>query len=138
MLSLGFVASVLLTFAGFFLYAVFTYRRRFIELGVLRAIGFSMQQMVALLASELALLLVMGVGVGTALGYWASRLYIPFLQGTATDESRAVPFQILFDWPKVNLIYALLALLFVAALIALVMFLQRLRVFQAIKLGETE
>jgi putative ABC transport system permease protein len=117
---------------------MFTYRRRFVELGVLRAIGFSIKQMVALLAAELALLLVMGVGVGTALGRWASSLYIPYLQGTATAETRAVPFQIIFDWPKVNLIYGLLGLLFVAALIALMMFLMRLRVFQAIKLGETE
>jgi putative ABC transport system permease protein len=94
--------------------------------------------MVALLASELALLLVMGVGVGTVLGRWASQLYIPFLQGAASDESRAVPFLIVFDWPKVNMIYALLALLFVVSLVALVAFLMRLRVFQAIKLGETE
>jgi putative ABC transport system permease protein len=137
-LSLGFVASVMLTFVGFFLYAVFTYRRRFIELGVLRAIGFSTPQMIGLLASELALLLILGVGIGTALGSWASNLYIPFLQSTLTDEGRAVPFVILYDWPRIYMIYAMLSGLFVLSISVLMLFLKRLRIFQAIKLGETE
>jgi putative ABC transport system permease protein len=137
-LSLGFAASVMLTFFGFFLYVVFTYRRRFIELGVLRAIGFSTPQMIGLLASELALLLALGSGVGTALGALASRLYVPYLQGPPPDVNRAVPFLVLFDWPRVNLIYGLLAALFIVSILALVLFLRHLRIFQAIKLGETE
>ncbi|HEY3342668.1 MAG TPA: FtsX-like permease family protein [Anaerolineae bacterium] len=137
-LSLGFLASIMLTFVGFFLYAVFTYRRRFIELGVLRAVGFSTTQMVGLLASELAILLVLGVGAGTALGGWASQLYVPFLQGTLADQNRSVPFIVIFDWSRVTMIYGFLAVLFIASLIALVYFLKRLNIFQAIKLGESE
>ncbi|HMD80830.1 MAG TPA: hypothetical protein VKE92_05945, partial [Anaerolineales bacterium] len=39
LLSVGFFASALLTVLGFLLYALFSFRRRFIEMGMLRAIG---------------------------------------------------------------------------------------------------
>ena len=44
-LSVGFLAAIFLTVLGFFLYSFFSFRRRFVELGVLRAIGLSSLQM---------------------------------------------------------------------------------------------
>jgi putative ABC transport system permease protein len=79
-LSVGFLAAAGLTVLGFLLYAVFSFRQRFIELGVLRAIGLSVGQMAAFLAGEQLALIVIGAVVGTGLGVWASRLFIPFLQ----------------------------------------------------------
>jgi len=137
MLSIGFIASALLTLFGFVLYAAFSYRRRFIEFGILRAIGFNVRQMMVLLGVELALLLVAGLAGGTAVGVWASQFYIPFLQGAASDQTRAVPFLIIVDWARIDLVYMLFAAMFVASVVALVLFLRRLKVFQAIKLGET-
>ena len=55
-LSVGFAAAALMTVLGFLLYAFFSFRRRFIELGMLRALGLSVSQMTVLLASELAAL----------------------------------------------------------------------------------
>ena len=63
MLSVGFLAAALLTVLGFFLYALFSFRRRFIEMGVLRAVGLSAGQMTVFLASELAFLIVVGAGL---------------------------------------------------------------------------
>ncbi len=137
MLSIGFIASALLTLFGFVLYAVFSYRRRFIEFGILRAIGFDVRQMMVLLGVELALLLVCGLVGGTALGVWASQFYIPFLQGSISDQTRAVPFLIIIDWARIDLIYMVFGAMFAASMVALVVFLRRLKVFQAIKLGET-
>src|SRR5262249_10130927 len=99
MLSVGFGAAGLFTVLGFFLYAVYSLRRRTIELGVLRAIGFSSWQMATFLGCELALLLGVGVVAGTLLGLVASRLYIPFFQITASEEGRALPFAVVLAWP---------------------------------------
>jgi len=137
MLSIGFVAASLMTLLGFFLYALFSYRRRYVELGVLRAIGLDARQMAGVLAAELACLLAVGLAAGSLIGVWASNTYIPFLQPAAGSESRAVPFLLVIDWPRVYLIYLLYAGLLAAAVAALAVFLRRLRVFQAIKLGET-
>jgi len=137
LLSVGFVASALLTVLGFLLYALFSFRRRFIEMGMLRAIGLSIRQMTALLAAELAFLVLLGIGVGTALGVFASRLFVPFLQIGASAQSQYPPFQIEIAWLSIAQIYVLFALLFVAALSTLSGLLVRMKIFQAIKLGET-
>jgi len=137
LLSVGFVASALLTVLGFLLYALFSFRRRFIEMGMLRAIGLSIKQMTALLAAELAFLVLLGIGVGTALGVFASRLFVPFLQIGASAQSQYPPFQIQIAWLSIIQIYILFALLFFAALSALSALLVRMKIFQAIKLGET-
>jgi putative ABC transport system permease protein len=136
-LSIGFGGAALLTVAGFILYAVFSWRRRLIEMGVLRAIGLSTPQMALYLGVELTLLLGIGVLAGTAIGVGASRLYIPFLQVIATDEMRTLPFLVVLNWSSIAGIYATFVLLFVGALAGLVVFLRRLKIFQAVKLGET-
>ena len=137
LLSVGFVSSALLTVLGFLLYALFSFRRRFIEMGMLRAIGLSIQQMTSLLAAELAFLVLLGIGVGTALGVFASRLFVPFLQIGASAQSQYPPFQIEIAWLAIAQIYVLFGLLFVGALAVLSRLLVRMKIFQAIKLGET-
>jgi putative ABC transport system permease protein len=136
-LSVGFVSSALLTVLGFFLYSVFSFRRRVIELGVLRAIGFSASQTAIFLGWELVLLLGIGLGAGTALGVLASRVYIPFMQVSATPETSAVPFRVILAWNELLNIYVLFGGLFVVALGVLMVLLARLKVFQAVKLGES-
>jgi putative ABC transport system permease protein len=137
LLSVGFVSSALLTVLGFLLYALFSFRRRFIEMGMLRAIGLSIQQMTSLLAAELAFLVLLGIGVGTALGVFASRLFVPFLQIGASTQSQYPPFQIEIAWLSIAQIYALFIVLFLVALSTLSALLVRMKIFQAIKLGET-
>lgn len=138
MLSIGFLAATALTVLGFFLYFVFSYRRRFIQLGVLRAIGLSTRQMALSLAWEMALLLGIGSAVGTLLGNVISRFYIPFMQVGANDEMRALPFQVVTDWSAIYGVYYVFGALFVVVLVALVIFLRRVKIFQAVKLGEAE
>ncbi|MGE5376573.1 MAG: FtsX-like permease family protein, partial [Bacteroidota bacterium] len=137
LLSVGFIASALLTVLGFLLYALFSFRRRFIEMGMLRAIGLSTRQMISLLAAELAFLIGLGIGVGTLLGVFASRLFVPFLQIGASAQSRFPPFQIEIAWYSIVQIYILFIVLFILALSALSALLMRMKIFQAIKLGET-
>jgi len=136
LLSVGFVALALLTVLGFLLYAFFSFRRRFIELGMLRAIGLSAFQMIVFLGSELAFLFVVGIGAGTALGVWVSTLFIPKLQVGNDMAARIPPFLVRIDWTSVFQIYILFGILFVVAMIILTFMLLRMKIFQAIKLGE--
>ncbi|MCL4860385.1 MAG: ABC transporter permease [Caldilineaceae bacterium] len=136
-LSVGFLAAAFLTVLGFFLYALFSFRRRFIELGTLRAIGLSPGQMTTFLAWELAFLIILGLGAGTYLGALISQVFIPYLQIGADVQSMTPPFQVEIAWQAITRIYVLFALLFVVALGVLVALLLRMKIFQAIKLGET-
>jgi putative ABC transport system permease protein len=136
LLSVGFVSSALLTVLGFMLYALFSFRRRFIEMGMLRAIGLSIDQMRSFLAAELASLILVGIGAGTLVGVLASKLFVPFLQIGSTAQAQYPPFQIQIAWLSIFEIYGLFIVLFVAALLVLSAILQHMKIFQAIKLGE--
>jgi putative ABC transport system permease protein len=137
LLSVGFSAAALLTVLGFILYALFSFRQRFIELGVLRAIGLSSWQMTIFLAWELAFLILTGLLLGTGLGIWASQLFIPYLQVGADVVTRTPPFLVEIAWPAIFRIYTLFGLLFIMALAVLAGLLLRMKIFQAVKLGET-
>ena len=136
LLSVGFIALALLTVLGFLLYAFFSFRRRFIELGMLRAIGLSRIQMISLLGSELAFLFAVGLAAGTALGIWVSEFFIPQLQVGNGMAARTPPFLVQIDWSSVFQIYILFGLLFVIAMFILTFLLMRMKIFEAIKLGE--
>jgi putative ABC transport system permease protein len=136
-LSVGFFAAGLLTVLGFLLYALFSFRRRFIELGVLRAIGLSYGQMVSYLAWELAFLILMGIGAGTFLGVGAASWFIPYLQLGYGEAAYIPPYIIQISWPAILQIYSLFGIVFILGLIGLVILLQRMKISQAIKLGET-
>ncbi len=137
LLSVGFAALAFLTVLGFLLYALFSFQRRFIELGMLRAIGLSSGQMLAFLASELAFLFLAGLAAGTGLGVWVSNLFIPHLQVGSDMASLVPPFVVHIDWGSVFQVYILFGTLFVAALAVLGILLMRMKIFQAIKLGES-
>ena len=137
LLSVGFFASALLTVLGFLLYALFSFRRRFIEMGMLRAIGLSVKQMILFLAAELASLILLGIGAGTLVGVFASRLFVPFLKIGSTSQANYPPFQIEIAWLSIFQIYGLFIFLFLVALGVLSAILLRMKIFQAIKLGES-
>lgn len=136
-LSVGFLASAFLTVLGFFLYALFSFRRRFIELGTLRAVGLSAGQLTVFLTCELAFLILLGLGAGTWLGSIISQVFIPSLQIGAKAAEVTPPFTVDMAWPAITRIYMLFIGLFIAALTVLVVSLLRMKIFQAIKLGET-
>jgi len=137
MLFIGFAAAAVLTVLAFLLYVLFSFQRRFIELGVLRASGLSNGQMTSYMAWELAFLVFLGGAAGTGLGIWASRLFIPFLQVGSDAASLTPPFVVLINWSAIFQIYIVFGLLFVVTLMVVVTLLRRMKVFQAIKLGET-
>jgi len=135
-LSVGFVAAAVLTVMGFLLYSFISFQRRFVELGVLRAIGLSVSQMGAFLCFEQFFLVTIGIVVGIALGTWASSLFVPFLQVGVGRYAQTPPFVVLIAWDSVLIIVAVFAAMFVVAIAGMIWLLSRMRVFQAIKLGE--
>lgn len=136
-LFIGFAAAALLSALAFLLYVLFSFRQRFIQLGVLRAAGLSMGQMSGYLAWELTFLILLGVSIGTGFGVWASRLFIPFLQIGSRESALVPPFYVLIAWPTIFQIYWMFGALFSVTLVILLLSLRNMRIFQAIKLGET-
>lgn len=137
LLSVGFLSSAVLTVLGFLVYAVVSFQRRFIQLGMLRAIGLSISQMAAYLAGEQAALILTGIGLGAGLGVWASTLFIPFLQVGSDKTARIPPYVVQIAWEQIGTIFSVFGAMFVVAVVVLILLLIRMKVFEAVKLGET-
>ncbi len=135
-LSVGFVAAALLTMLGFLLHSLISFRRRYIEFGVLRAIGLSVGQMIGFLGVEQLLLILTGITAGTGVGVWVSNLFIPFLQVGTTQYANYPPFVVLIAWDDILMIYVVFGLMLLAAVAGMIWFLMHLRIFEAVKLGE--
>ena len=137
LLSAGFLSAAALTVLGFLVYAVVSFRRRFIELGMLRAVGLSVTQMALFLIGEQAIVVMMGAGLGTVLGIAASQIFIPFLQIGASKAATVPPFVVQIAWGQMWTIYAVFGAMFLIAVGVLIALLIRMKVFEAVKLGES-
>ena len=93
--------------------------------------------MTIFLAWELAFLILAGLVLGTGLGVWMSQLFIPYLQIGTDAIALTPPFLVEVAWDSIYRIYLIFGLLFFAALVVLTGLLLRMRIFEAVKLGET-
>jgi putative ABC transport system permease protein len=136
LLSVGFLAAVLLTVVGFLLYALFSFRERFVQLGVLRAIGLSARQMSAYLALEQFIMILIGVAAGTGIAVLSAYLFIPHLPVAFGSHPGTPPFVVAIAWQDIARVYAIFSAMLVLGVGSTILLLRRMKIFQAIKMGE--
>jgi len=136
LLSVGTIAAAFLTVLGLLFYTFVSFRRRFIELGILRAIGLSAPQMIKALGVEQFTLIVSGVIAGTAFGVVSSYMFIPFLQVRGGIRSQIPPFVVQIAWSDMVKVYALFGVMLLLTIVGLMWLLLRMRISEAVKLGE--
>ncbi|MEN9938149.1 MAG: hypothetical protein RLZZ387_4728 [Chloroflexota bacterium] len=136
LLSVGFLATTLVSVIGFLAYTLLSFQRRLVELGVLRAMGLSGGQLGVLLIVEQALVIGLGAAIGTGLGVLASQLFVPFLQVRTGVFPNTPPFVVQIAWDQIAIVYAVAGGLLVFTVVAILALLRRMRIFEAVKLGE--
>lgn len=135
-LTLGFVLSIVVSFIGFLLYWVLSLRGRTLQNGILRAIGLSLRQLISMLGVEQLLTSGVAVLIGIGVGNLASQLYVPNFQIAFNPSSLVPPFKVVFEAQDLVRIYSLIGFMLLVGLGILAYMLSRLRIHQAIKLGE--
>ena len=136
LLSVGFLATTTVSVIGFLSFTLLSFQRRLVEIGVLRAIGLSNGQLASELVIEQAIVIGAGAAIGTALGVLASRMFIPFLQVRTGIYPDVPPFLVRIAWNQISIVYAVAGGLLVAVVFTVLLLLQRMRIFEAVKLGE--
>ena len=135
-ISIGFCVAVLFVVVGLFFYTFVTIRHRFLQFGVLRAIGLSMRQLVAMLVLEQIWSVGAGLLSGTLLGQGISMVFVPLIKSATSMTGEVPPFHVVVSGADIRTIYLVLLPALLLALVALGYILGRLQVYQAIKLGE--
>jgi putative ABC transport system permease protein len=135
-LSVGFLITIGLSMLAQIIYALLSFRRRFILFGMVRAIGLSKAQLALSLSSELALMTIVGIGLGLYVGLVASQVFIPFLQMGYSETALVPPFMVTIAWDDVAKAVAAMLVTSLATTAGVIAFLSRIRVFEALKMGE--
>lgn len=131
-LSVGFVASIVLTLIGTIIQSTASFRAQSAQLGTLRAMGmgsFSVGLYMVLLQGMMA---TSGILSGTSIGVMTTLLYLPLL-----DFSGGLPpYLVRVAWEDIILVYSVFAgvLFFVTLFISLL--LSREQLSQVVKLGD--
>ncbi|OCT11631.1 hypothetical protein A8709_27530 [Paenibacillus pectinilyticus] len=135
-MTLGFLIAIGISFIGFLLYWLLSLHGRILQFGVLRAMGISYAQLIGMLTAEQLLTSGTAVLIGMVTGKTASRLFVPLFQLTFDSSSQVPPFQVSFD-PRDQLhLYLIVIVMIGMGLLLLGTMLSRIKIHQAVKLGE--
>ena len=128
--------SVFISLIGYVLFWFFNLSSRVVQFGVLRAMGLSRWQLTGMLFLEQAFTAGLSIVFGIAIGKWASYLYLPFLQTAEDARLQVPPFRIVFEARDTMQLYLVVLLMMAVGAMLLFLHIRRLKVHQAIKLGE--
>ena len=136
-LNVGFIATGLMPGIGFVLYSFASLRRRFIQLGILQALGLSVAQLIGYLVLEQFMLMGLAIIFGASIGLLVSYMFLPFLQVGAGAGAMIPPFDILIGWAESSWLSIGFGIVLVVTTLGTIIYLTRIKVFQAVKMGET-
>ena len=137
-LSLGLGVGLVLSMLALVVHGILALQRRRIQIGTLRAIGWSRGQGVLCVALEQLAIAALGIGGGTLLGGVVSRLFIPHLQIGLGAAQAIPPYVVRTSWTEpLAAATVLLGCIFVLT-IAVSAALARTKLFQVLKAGELE
>lgn len=135
-LSLGFLVSVIISLIGYLLYWFFNLSGRIVQFGVLRAMGLSRKQLTGMLLLEQVFTAGLSIALGILIGKLSSILFLPFLQTADNVKTQVPPFRIVFEAKDTNQLYIVVGVMMLTGATLLFTHIRRLRIHQAVKMGE--
>ncbi|MEJ7653621.1 MAG: ABC transporter permease [Chloroflexia bacterium] len=137
LLTVGFLGAAIVTVVGYLAHTIVSFRRRLVEMGILRAMGLSNRQLASLLIWEQVLVVGSGGLFGAGLGVLASRMFVPFLRVRSGEHPNTPPFVVEIAWDQIAMICAVTGGMLVLTVGIILLLLRSMRIFEAVKLGET-
>jgi putative ABC transport system permease protein len=135
-LTLGFVVTMLICAIGFIIYWILSVQKRVLQFGILRAIGLSLRKVLGMIICEQVLISGTAIFIGIIIGGMTSDMFVPVLQLMGSAAEQVPPFEVVAFRQDYVKIYIVIAFILVAGLVVLGRFISRIKMAQAVKLGE--
>jgi len=135
-MTLGFVISMLISFLGFLVFWILSLSGRTLQFGVLRAMGIPFGQIIGMLVSEQLLTSGAAVLIGVLMGNIVSEMFVPLFELSFNPSEQVPPFEIVYHLGDYLQLYAMVGLMLAVGLLVLGYRLSRVKISQALKLGE--
>ena len=134
-MSVGFISSCLICFLGFILYWQMYLRKNQLQFGLQRGMGFTVGQLMKMLLTEQLLTSLVALISGVTTGIAGSLMFVPLFE-KAQNISQAPPFHVMIKSSDRFVIYAIIGSMLIICWCYLIIKMKRMKVAQAIKLGE--
>lgn len=135
-LTMGFIVTMIVCAMGFIIYWVLSIRSRVLQFGILRAMGLSQGRVLGMLGVEQLLISGTSIFTGLFTGALASKLFVPLFQVVYSAQELVPPFRVVMQQSDYMKVYLILALMLAIGLSILGVMISRIKIAQALKLGE--
>lgn len=136
MLTLGFIAAMLISMLGFLIYWIISIQDRVLQFGILRAMGMSLAKVIGMLACEQVLVSGAAIIIGIVVGGIAGDLFIPLLQIVYSSADQVPPFKVMSNGADYIKIYSVIGTMLLMGFMILWKIISGIKIDQAVKLGE--
>lgn len=135
-LTMSFITILLICGIGYLIYWTLSIRSRELLFGIFRAMGMSRREIIHMLFNEQLLTGVVAIAFGLGIGWIASRLYVPIIQIAYSATDRSLPLELITRTGDVVRLVVIIGIVFIGCLAALINQVFRMKISQALKLGE--
>ena len=134
-LTIGFIAILLVCTVGFLIYWILSIRSRELQFGIFRAMGLGMRSVLSMLACEQFLVSGLSILAGVGVGMIVSEYYVSLIQiGYSTGCK--LPLITASDVRDTVRLFVVMGVMLAACMTVLGVTVRRIRIAQALKLGE--
>ncbi len=135
-LTLSFIVILVLCCAGFLIYWILSIRSRELLFGVFRAMGMAKNEILRMLLNEQLFSSVLAIVLGIRIGAIASVLYVPLIQTAYAAEQQVLPLRLILQSSDILRLLVIIGIVFIICLMILTRIVFKLKIAQALKLGE--
>ena len=135
-LTVGFIVTLLICFTGFLIYWILSLRSRVLQFGIFRAMGMSMRSLLGILVNEQLYITFTSIILGAIVGEITARLFVPLIQISYSAADQVIPLMVVNELRDYGNLYSVVGIMIVLCFIILAVYISRIKIAQALKLGE--
>ena len=135
-LTLGFIITMIMSVIGYLIYWILSIKGRTLQFGILRAMGMSLKEIIAMLGYEQILVSLSSVAMAFVIGGITSDIYVPLFQNMYSVEQQIPPFIVSASAGDYIKIYVLIAIMLIGGFLVLGNIIKKININKALKLGE--
>jgi putative ABC transport system permease protein len=135
-LTISFIVVLLLCATGFLIYWILSIQSRTLQFGIFRAMGMSQREVLTMLVVEQIFISGTSIGGGVLVGRLVSKFFVPLIQIAYSTADRVLPLDIIDaagDYLRLGFV---IGLMIVVCMIVLGVLISKIKITQALKLGE--
>lgn len=135
-LTMSFIVILLICSVGYLIYWTLSIRSRELQFGIFRAMGVTRKEILHMLVNEQLMTGLFAIIYGAATGFLASGLYVPIIQIAYSGNDRVLPLNLITEKSDLIRLFSVIGIVFFICLGILIRQVFRMKISQALKLGE--